>query len=354
MRVLFDARPGDACLTGIGRYARTIAQVLRAGVPGHTVAILARQGDVRLRARCAEEEALELPTVLRRERIDLFHSALFHLPPLLPCPALITLHDAIPLVRPELASAGFRELFERSARDAAARAAAVVCPSESARRDLTTHLGLAPERVQVVPECPARCFLGEPVSGGPDERGEPLPAAPFLLVVGSLEPRKNPGVVLSALALLPPDSRPQLVFAGPFAGYDLMGEVAARGLGRWVRPLGPVADAQLVRLYRGAAAVVVPSRYEGFGLPVIEAFACGAPVVAARAGSLPEVLGEAGLAFDPEDPGELATRLELLLGDPAGAARLARAGRERQQALFSEEAVRAASIALYTRLEVTS
>jgi len=105
----------------------------------------------------------------------------------------------------------------------------------------------------------------------------------FLLCVGSLERRKNPGVVLDALARLPAKDAPVAVFVGPEAGFDLAGAAARRGVGQRVRYLGCVPDEDLVALYNEALALVFPSFFEGFGLPVVEAFACETAVVASNA-----------------------------------------------------------------------
>lgn len=346
MRILFDARPGEACLTGIGRYARTLADVLAAGVPGHQTWTLGR--DVELASTTLLGEELELPSLLEREELDAFHSPLWRLPAVLPCHAIVTVHDAIPAVRPELTDASFTRLFV-GAIAAARRASAVVCPSAHAKAEVTRALGLEEEKVHVVRECPARVFRrleGPAIQCALD--GLELDRA-FVLVVGSLEKRKNPTVVLDALKRLD-SAAPLAVFAGPDAGVDLLREADQRSVRGLVRKLGPVDDDTLVALLNEAVALVFPSLHEGFGLPIVEAFACGTPVVASSATAIPEVAGDAALFFDPESPDALTAQLERVLGSPALRVELRARGLDRVRA-FSEDEVRTDLARLYTSLE---
>jgi glycosyltransferase involved in cell wall biosynthesis len=292
-RVLFDARPAESGVTGIAQYARTLRTLMK-GVPRHFCWSLGE--DIKWTPSTPFEEELELPAILEREEIQVFHSPLFHLPALVPCRAVITLHDAIPLVRPDLSNHGFTRLFQEEAQEAAERADAIVCPSEHAKRDVVTSLKVHGGKVHVITETAAPQFRVL------EKTGEPK----HLLVVGSLEPRKNPLVVLNALAKLSPETRPRVVFVGPRAGIDILWEAHVRGLEESVSWAGTVPDDELVRLYNDAIALVFPSFYEGFGLPVVEAFACGTPVIASNAASIPEVAGDAATFFDPKDADALA------------------------------------------------
>ena len=233
---------------------------------------------------------------------DVFHSPLFHLPALVPCRSVITLHDAIPLVRPDLSDPDFTRLFHEEAIETAERADAIVCPSEHAKRDVVSSLKIDGGKVHVITETAAPHFRVL------ERTGEPR----HLLVVGSLEPRKNPLVVLNALAKLAPETRPRVGFVGPRAGIDILWEAQVRGLEETVSWAGTVPDDELVRLYNDAIALVFPSHYEGFGLPVVEAFACGTPVIASNAASIPEVAGDAAILFDPRDADALAQAIQSL------------------------------------------
>ena len=198
------------------------------------------------------------------------------------------------------------------------RAAHVLAPSAATRDDLVRHLGLAPQRVTVVPlGLDHRLFRPVPP--------RPVPW-PYLLVVGSEHPRKNLDAVLRAFALLKarPDLRDlRLVKVGaPGDGEAPFRERTARllnelGLEREVVLAGEVPDAELPGWYAGAVCLLMPSRYEGFGLPPLEAMACGCPTVVSTAGSLPEVTGGAALLVDPDRPAELAAAAAALLqSDP--------------------------------------
>lgn len=329
MRVLIDVRPAATCLTGIGRYARMLEHVARVGVPGHSCAL---GGSDRLQFSSAREEELALPALLAREGVELFHSPLFHLPVLLEgCCGAITIHDAVPVAHPELSTPGFARLFERAA-EAARRAAVVICPSQTARDEVASALSLPPEKVHVVPETPAPVFLRPPPAGRP-RAGER-----FMLVVGSVEARKNPRLVLEALALAP--DLPPVIFVGPPGGFDLVAEAERLGVRDRVRQEGWLPDQQVARLYRQAALLLFTSRHEGFGLPIVEAFASGLPVVASTAGSLPEVAGDAALLVDPDDAQGLADAARRLLAEAELRTLLVERGRSRLADHYSAEAVR--------------
>jgi glycosyltransferase involved in cell wall biosynthesis len=150
---------------------------------------------------------------------------------------------------------------------------------------------------------------------------------PYLLYVGSLKPHKNVATLLKAFrSLSHPELRLLLVGESLERRPELIDLVFRLKLRDRVKSIGWVADEDLLRLYRGALALVMPSRYEGFGLPVLEAMACGTPVVCSRAASLPEVVGEAGLLFEPDDADELRHQLEKLLWDRTVHADLRRKG----------------------------
>ena len=342
MRVLIDVRPAASCGTGIGRYASMLAEVTQEGVPGHACAVA---DATRLRFASALEEELVLPALLEREGAKLFHSPLFHLPATLgECAGAITIHDAVPIVRPDLTSPGFARLFERAA-PAASRAAVVVCPSEAARAEVTAALSIPPGKTCVVPETPGSAFRLPPEAEA--DAGE-AGSEPFLLVVGSIEARKNPTLVLQALALAP--DLPPVIFAGPVGGLELLAEADRLGVRERVRIEGWVPDAELVRLYRRAAALVFPSRHEGFGLPVIEAFATGTPVVASTDPAIREVAGDAALLVEPDDADGLVAALRRVLEDRELRETLRARGRARLAERYSPATVRAGLAAAWDRV----
>jgi glycosyltransferase involved in cell wall biosynthesis len=268
----------------------------------------------------------------RTRRFDLVHHLGGTVPAVRTAPAAVLVHDLQYTAFPEHFSA-VKRAYLAAAVPAAARAAVLVTtPSEFVRSTVVDGLGVAPERVTAVP-------IGVTGPGGP-EPGEADPvvaasvrrrlgvAGPFVLYPAVTWPHKDHVTLVRALALLPAGERPTLVLTGGEGGAEgaLAVEVDRLRLRRWVRRPGRVAPAHLDVLYREAAAVAFPSRYEGFGAPAVEAMARGVPVVAADATALPEVVGDAGLLVPPGDAGAWAAAIGRVLSDGALRARLAAAG----------------------------
>lgn len=246
---------------------------------------------------------------------DVVHATSLAVPPPGARPLVVTVHDLVFLHQPEhLTARGVA--FHRRGLDLARRdAAAIVVPSEFGKRDLVDH-GFDPARIHVAHH------------GVDVVPGDAVPREDFALFVGTIEPRKGVGDLLAACQRI--DRR--LVVAGPAGWGDVPGLDAAR-----VEVLGDVDDARLADLYRRAAVLALPSRYEGFGLPVLEAMAYGCPVVVSDAACLPEVVGDAGAIVPVGDIDALAA---ALASPPDGGP-----GRERAKAFTwrrSAEAHRAA------------
>jgi glycosyltransferase involved in cell wall biosynthesis len=280
--------------------------------------------------------AVSLPILLRRLHPELGHF-LYVIPPLYRGQAVVTVQDLSFERHPELMSPRDRFYFRTFVRRSVRRAARVLTGSEQTRRDLVDRYGLAPGRVVVTP------YGLDPVYGpeGPaPENGE------YALFVGGLELRKDPVAALEAIALVNEDLR--LILAGPARrGHKAVRSAVRRlGLEQRVELRGHVSKEELAGLYRGAACLVFPSRYEGFGLPLIEAMASGAPVVATTAGSVPEIAGDAAILVEPGDPPALADGIERALADRA---RLRAAGFERARG-FSWRATAARTLDVYREL----
>jgi glycosyltransferase involved in cell wall biosynthesis len=225
----------------------------------------------------------------------------------------------------------------------------VIAVSETTRAELLARYRLPPARVAVVPEAAASHFAppAAAVLGAVRERYGLT--HPYVLFVGFLEPKKNLGTLLEAIARLRRRGAwgtTELVIAGaPGWGAAPAPRVQALGLERTVRFLGPVPDADLPALYAGALAFAFPSLWEGFGLPVLEAMAAGAPVVASNRGALPEITAGAALLAEPE-PEAFADALGQLVGDAAVRERLRAAGLARA-ADFSWERTARETLAIY-------
>jgi len=232
------------------------------------------------------------------------------------------------------------------------QADAVVTVSEASRRGIAEEFGIPDWRIPVIPEAADARF--RPIADRAKIEGTlarwGLAQARILLYVGGISPHKNLQVLLEVLAALRQDAKFQdckLVLAGDYqrdvfySSYDdLRREIRRLGLSDAVVLTGYVTDNELVHLYNGATALVFPSLCEGFGLPALEAMACGTPVVASANGSLPEVIGNAGLLWDPDRPAELRSTLERLLNNPELRASLVNRGLERARHYSWERSAR--------------
>jgi glycosyltransferase involved in cell wall biosynthesis len=269
-----------------------------------------------------------------------WHADIAHVPywgsPLRPArPTLVTVHDLIPLLLPGYRGGLLVRLYTRLVAASARRAAMVLTDSQASRQDIELHLGLPPERVRAIYLGVGGQFRPEPAADdGAIRQTWDLPAR-YVLYLAGHDMRKNVATLIEAFATVTgADDDVTLVVGGrlpehdrpPF--HDPRPLVAALGIQGRVRFLGWVPEVHKPALYRGAACAVFASRYEGFGLPVLEALACGTPLVASNASSLPELLGDAGFALDPDDVQGMAGAILACLVDEGLAAELRRRGPE--------------------------
>ncbi len=282
-------------------------------------------------------EQLETPGVLRRLGADLYHGLAFAAPLCASCPTVITVHDLSFITRPETHKRLNRLYLSLFTRWCCRRAARVIAVSEWTKRDVVSLLGVDPARVDAIPL-------------GVDPRFRPLPepeVAAFrqaerigphtVFFLGSLEPRKNLPALVEAfhqVAASIPDA--ELIVGGsPGWHYaPLYGRVRALELEDKVHFLGPVPPEDVPKWMNACAVFAYPSLYEGFGLPALEALACGVPVVASDVTSLPEVVGDAGLLVSPTDTRQIAQALCRVLTDGGLRADLRERGQKRA-ALFT-------------------
>ena len=246
---------------------------------------------------------------------------------------VVVVHDARPFTRPQVYSRRFATWYRLMQRGLVRRGARIATVSHFAQCELAGFLGLDPAAIAVLGEGAEHLLRAEPMAGlhrslGLERR--------YVLTVGSLAGHKNLGALAATAAML----------AGRGMELVLIGDVdrrvfgAGAGLPAGVRAVGRQGDAGLRALYEAADCFVFPSRDESFGLPAVEAMACGCPVVAARAGSLPEVCGDAALLADPDDPGDIAAAVARVLDDADCAARLRAAGQARAGGFTWDEAAR--------------
>jgi glycosyltransferase involved in cell wall biosynthesis len=298
--------------------------------------------------------------------VEVFHVTTHSVPEGIDCPLVVTLYDLSFLTHPQLHTLANRLHCLRGTARALARGARPIAISEHTRRDAAHLLALPEQAIEVIYPAAGPGFRPVPAEEAAAVAARYGLDGPYVLTVGTLEPRKHLPALLAAWRMLPEAVRAghRLAVAGPSgwlagapealigpAGEPGAGESDAAG-GR-VLLLGEVPDADLPALYSGAAAFVYPSLYEGFGLPPLEAMACGAPVVASRAASLPEVVGDAAMLVDPHDPGSIRDGLASVLTDRAWAAALREAG-PRQAALYSWERAARQTLAVYRRAAAES
>lgn len=321
-------------VTGIGRFLRGLLEEIARSRPHLHAMILAKPetpvpvaaNNIQLH-RMPERLTLYwdqvlLPRALRHHSASAFFSPYYKAPLFAPCPTVVTIHDLIPLTFPAYSRGPWSvsaAVFRHWARLLAGRAIAVITDSAHSKRDLLAVLGLPSERVHVIP-------IGVAEEFRPDLPAQSVTAAtarygirvPYLLTVGNFLPHKNLPRLVEAYGRLPETlrGRTALVLAGGPGGHGPARPVDRAALARpGVLVPGFIAPEDLPLLYAGATALVCPSLTEGFGLPVIEAMACGTPVVCARAGALPEVAGDAALFVDPCDVASLAAGLTQILDE---------------------------------------
>ncbi|TAK30220.1 MAG: glycosyltransferase family 1 protein [Chloroflexota bacterium] len=365
MRVCIDSRAATHQGAGIGRFARGLISAL-ARIDHETRYVLldCREGDRAVlptapnfsRATLPLSDRamtilwhrlhLPLPVELFAGPVDVLHSPDFVLPPSRRARSVVTVHDLSFLLYPECAEASLVAFLRKAVPESLARADLILADSASTRQDLERLIGVPAEKVEVVYGGVEERFRPVTDQSRLDEVGRKhdLPSS-YILTVCTLEPRKNLSALLEAYFLLleKVDPRPALLIAGARGWrYNSLLERCSDPRGRGlVKLLGYVDDADLPALLSRAELFVYPSLYEGFGLPPLEAMACGIPVVCSNSSSLPEVVGEAGLMVDPHDIEALAAAMERALTDQELRGRMAQAGLERAQAFTWENAARA-------------
>lgn len=364
MRIGIDLRLHAYAPGGISRYARHLAQALPPFLAAETLTLVQhrRESDsvevsrARVyRAWTPPHHRLErwsLGAELLPLRLDLFHSTDFIPPAWGARHTVITVHDLNFLYYPQYLTADARRYYNDQIAWAVAHADAILADSHATRRDLERLLRVDPARVTVTHLAAETYF--RPLS---QEEIAPVLARyglepGYLLFVGTWEPRKNLPGLLEALAQLHARGEKRaLVIAGrPGWLYDeIFTRVKTLHLEPWVRFIEQPSGADLVALYNAALLLAMPSFYEGFGLPALEALQCGTPVVVADRASLPEVVGEAGLLIDPDDPATIADACWRIIDDAALRARLQEAARDQVRAFTWEETARQ-TLEVYRRI----
>jgi len=283
---------------------------------------------------------------------QLFHATEHLLLPLSSIATVMTVHDLVFERYPQYHKVLNYRFLKASMPLFCRRAQAIIAVSESTKRDLVALYGVPAAKVTVIPEAAAPRFAPqEPQRVESVRRALGLPPR-YVLSVGTIEPRKNLGRVLAAFGQLrDEDLVDALVIVGKKGWLydDFFARLDRSPAKQAVIFPGWVADEDLPAVYAGASALAFPSEFEGFGLPVLEAMACGAPVVCANTSSLPEVAGDAALLVDPLDTDALTAALRRVLSDPELASELRRRGAA-QAARFSWERTAQETLAVYEQV----
>ena len=333
VRIAIDARKLHDY--GIGTYVRNILRYLGRIDRENEYVLLCRPADVDAVSTYGENfralsepsgnysimEQVRLPIALKRAGAEVFHAPHYVLPPLLPCPSVVTIHDCIHLMFPEYLPNKLAYLYARTFMTMAARRSSrVLTVSEASKRDILRFFRIPASKVEVVYNAIDDRFDREPeIEDVMRVRERYQLNDQFLLYTGNIKPHKNVERVIEAFARLRArgfDNLKLLIIGDEISkSQNLRRAVHRHQLHHQVRFLGFVPDATLAVLYRLADVFVFPSLYEGFGLPPLEAMASGTPVVTSNVSSLPEVVGDAALLVDPKDADAIAGAIQRILTD---------------------------------------
>ena len=347
MRIGIDGIPLATPKTGIGHYtfelARELARLapdvefeLVAPVPvelGVDVPANLRAVHVPVNALRRRWWTIGLPLYVRQNKLALFHGTNYNVPLWQRCPTVVTIHDLSLLLH---ADTHPEHLVRRARRRLPAMtrtATRIITDSESVRREICEHLQVAPEKITAVPLAPRRAFHPVAEAETREARKRLGVADEFILFVGTVEPRKNLLTLVRAFdeLLRTTDLQPQLVIAGQkgWLNDELFALIEQTALSTRILFTGYISDEDLRALYSSCRVAVYPSLYEGFGLPPLEAMACGAPVITSRIPVIMETSAEAARLINPTDTQELTAALVELLTDEGARAQLAAAGSKR-------------------------
>ena len=346
MRIALDGIPLTSAKTGIGHYTLELARALATIDPDDEFELISPfafnssslndqlPGNLkRVEARRRKFWwAVGLPLYVRRSATSLFHGTNYEIPLFSKCPTILSIHDLSMLLYPETH-------LDQSVRRARyrlplmARAATkIITATEHVKKEVVQHLKVDAAKIAVTPYAPRRTFAPLSRSETDETRARLEIEEKFVLFVGTIEPRKNLITLLRAFAevLRSTDLRPQLVIAGQkgWLTGETMNYVESEGLGERVKFTGYITDEDLRALYACCTVCVYPSLYEGFGLPPLEAMACGAPVIASNVPSLSEAVGQAALLVSPTDAHALAGGIVKMIRYEAVRSHFSRAGHD--------------------------
>ena len=370
MRIGLDGYPLSEPRTGVGHYTLELARALALTHPADEFELVSPKPFAEfvaagkslpnlsfVRAKSSSIRghwwSVGLPLHARRAGFDLFHGTNFELPLWRRGSTVLTIHDLSALVYPELHRPRLARRARRRLPLAARLARAIITPTEAVRREVLARLRLKPDKVTAIHEAPRSVFQPMPFDETAEIRKRLHVADEFLLFVSTLEPRKNLLTLLKAFdqILRHTSLRPQLVIAGGkgWLMEETFSFMNTAGIQEHLRLTGFLQDDELRALYSSCKAFVYPSLYEGFGLPPLEALACGAPVIASRIPALQETLGDAAILIEPVDVDGLTKSIISLFENDEHRRELSAAG-PAHAAKFSWEKAALETYAVYEKV----
>lgn len=372
MRIGLDGIPLADLKTGIGHYTFELARELAQQAPAYefelvspfpylaelsteTLPLNLRMKSARVNPLARRWWAIGLPAYVKRAGFSLFHGTNYDIPLWKRCPTVVTIHDLSVLLHPQVHP---RKVVRRARRRLplmARSASLIITATNQGRREVCEHLSVEPERVAVTYYAPRRNFQPVGRKDAAEVRRRLKIEEEFLLFVGTIEPRKNLLTLVRAFeeVLRQTEHSPQLVIAGRegWLSDDLFAYIERAGgrLRERLRFTGYLGEEDLAALYSSCRVFIYPSLYEGFGLPPLEAMACGAPVITSSIPSIKEVLGRSAQLVEPTDSRALARAMVRLLEDEGTREKLSLAGRERAREFTWEKTARQ-TLELYRRV----
>jgi len=361
MRIGLDGFPLLTSLTGVGHYTFELARALAllapsdqfelvapGPFPGSIIEDIRRNCPGNLRAVNAEANSIRrrrwwavgLPLYLRKAPLDLFHGTNYEVPLWSKRRSVLTIHDLSILLHADTHEPDLVRRARRRLPVMARSASMIITAAEGVRREISTHLHVKADRVRVTPFAPRSCFQAMTAAQANQTKQRLGIEDEFVLFVGTVEPRKNLLTLMRAFdqILRQTSRRPQLVVVGAEGWLmdELFAFIKQSSIGDRLLLTGYLDDDDLRALYSACTVFVYPSIYEGFGLPPLEAMACGAPVIASNIATFQETLGSAAQLVAPNDVEALARSIVEILGDEDRRRALSRRGLE-QAAKFSWE-----------------
>ena len=373
MRIALDGFPLSSPKTGVGHYTFELARTLAEISPGDTFELISpfpftdtviteleqtslpnlvlnnpTSGTFRRRWW-----AIGLPLFIRQNSFDVFHGTNYEVPLWNRKRNVLTIHDLSLQLYPQFHEANLVRRARRRLPFMIRSAALIIAVTESMKREICEHLKVQPERVVVTPEAPRKTFRPLAASETDAIRQRLGIERDFILTVGTIEPRKNLLTLVRAFErmLRTTSLTPQLVIAGGkgWLMEDFYSFIKSSGIGEKIRLIGYTSDYDLRALYSSCRVCVYPSLYEGFGLPPLEAMACGAPLITSQIPAISETVGSAAVLVDPLNVEGLTSSIVRVWNDQGERNRLSQAGIERA-AQFTWEHTAKLTLEVYRRV----